>query len=125
MTRPDREMQCYHDGNEPPSRWPVWRVFRWAGSVLLTLFFAFTLISCASLPKHAPADDDGLWEIRNHYPMADGVKGPSRDLFKFIAGPGCRDFGSKVICPDRGTGWQFVAEIERGRVIATWQQRRV
>lgn len=121
MKRPVAEMQNYHGDREPPTRWPVWRVAFWAVGILLAVIGGSALFGCASFP----ADDDGLWEIRNHYPLAEGVRGPSRDLFKFIAGPGCRDFGAKVICPDRGTGWHFAAEFENGRLVATWQQRRV
>ena len=110
------------DGLRPCARRSYWRVAVFA---LIAAIPLLLLLGCASPPKPAPAADDGLWEIRNHYPLSDGMKGPSRDLFKFIAGPGCRDFGPKVICPDRGTGWHFAAEFENGRLVATWQQRRV
>lgn len=125
MTRPKAEMQNYHGDREPPTRWPVWRVFRWAAGALVVLTLAAALFGCASRPQQSPADDDGLWEIRNHYPLAEGVPAPSRDLFKIIAGPGCQDHGREVICPDRGTGWHFAAEFENDRLVATWQQRRV
>ena len=79
------------------------------------------LFGCA----HAPADDDCLWKIRNFYQTPKGAQRIGRLGVMDVARPGCVNSGSLIICPPREDGWQFVAEIERGCVIATWQQRRV
>lgn len=128
MTRPDREMACVgNDDNPFPHRKPQDRPWVVRAIIALGMFgLALILISCAVV-RHEPPSV-GLVEITDFHLVADGDAMPDQSAVPLIAGPGCfverREEGRFIVCPKAG-GRAFVAEIVNGRVVATWIERKV